>query len=369
MHSKPLAAIHKYIALSIGIFIALQGLTGASLLFRQDIEDLIHPERLVRPVEGQRVAWEAVFKSALARVPDGTRFTIRTHGNGERAFEVFVEHPEAPRRLYINPYTGAVITDTYEPGTPMALLYRLHSSLLNGDTGEYFVAAIGVVLATLSITGLILWWPRKLRDAVRVRWGGNALAVNFDLHRMMGAIFALLLLINALTGLVLLFSEQSQKLVNHVFAKHVFRASGVPEASKKLGTYRSLDEIVAAADRSFSEGSIARIRVPMPSGTVVVQRRVPESERHINGMNRVFVDPHTATVLDTLIAADNPPGIRLFGWLYPLHAGEYFAGQKPLWSMVGIAPSFMLVTGLAIWWTRRRSRSKRGYMQKQGPAK
>jgi uncharacterized iron-regulated membrane protein len=38
-------------------------------------------------------------------------------------------------------------------------------------------------LLFLAITGLILWWPRKV---FTVRWSGRGTRLNFDLHNALG---------------------------------------------------------------------------------------------------------------------------------------------------------------------------------------
>ncbi|HUF81861.1 MAG TPA: PepSY-associated TM helix domain-containing protein [Burkholderiales bacterium] len=359
MSSRVLVALHKYVSLSVGVLIALIGLSGASLVFRHSIENAIHPERGVLVPEGGVVSWEAMFRSALSAVPDGRVFTINAAQGGDRAYEVYVEHPREPRRLYVDPYNGRIVTDSREPGTPVAILFRFHTSLLSGESGGYVVAAIGTALLVLSISGFILWWPRRLRGAFRVRWGGNPLALSFDLHRVGGVLFAFLLAMNATTGIIMVFSTASGKVIEAI-AGRAPPLPALPEESRRVGTYRSLDELVRVADLSFSSGYITRLRVPRSEGLVTVQRRVPEDERHPNGLNRVFVDPYTATVVGTLTAANNPTKTRIWAWLYPLHIGEYFGNwQRVLWLFVGLAPAFMLVTGLTVWWKRLQARGNR----------
>ncbi len=67
--------------------------------------------------------------------------------------------------------------------------------------------------------------------------------------------------------------------------------------------------------------------------------------------NHVYLDLSTTKVLAVSKAAELPLASRVFGAFAPIHYGE-FGGlwSKVLWSLLGLVPSVLFVTGLPAWW-------------------
>jgi len=105
------------------------------------------------------------------------------------------------------------------------------------------------------------------------------------------------------------------------------------------------------------DGVPTELRLPeTPKGTVVV-RFWRAGDLTPAGSNRVYIDPSSARVLSTDRAADWSFGVRLFQALSPIHYGE-FGGLpvKVAWSLLGVTPAVLFVTGLAVWWRPSRRR-------------
>jgi uncharacterized iron-regulated membrane protein len=354
---KILLLVHKYIALSVGIFIATVCLSGASLVFRDDLAPLFTPAISIVPQAPSPGEYQRVLAAVLSRVPDAVSVEIRVPARRDRAADVVLDTPDA-RRLYINPNTGTVVADGATEWLPFDAFFELHRQLLAGAKGEYFVAAIATLLVVIAITGLILWWPRAWKQALRIRWSGNRMAVCFELHKATGACFALFLLTNALTGLVLIFSGLSTTLVNRAMSV----ADVVPpsiERSAAAERVKPLDELVASANRAFPDGTVTQVMVRGDSLPVVVRKRTP-AENNPLGTNRIYVDPWSGEVVGLIALKTAPPGNRMYEWLYPMHTGELL-GTPHKFALVftGLAPGVLLVTGLIVWWTRSRMRKKR----------
>jgi uncharacterized iron-regulated membrane protein len=227
-----------------------------------------------------------------------------------------------------------------------------------GEPGEYVAAAAGTALLVLATSGLILWWPRKVKNAMRIRWGANRLAVSYDLHRCAGAAFALFLLVNAVTGLAMIFDTASPTLVN--------RLSRSPDAPppptpvpRAIAHALPLDAIVAAAELAFPRGTVSRIEVRSPGAAVVVRKRLPD-QNDTHGMNRIYVDPASGAVLRASTLEQLPPGSAMFEWLFPLHTGKLLGTPyKIVLFLAGLVPALSLVTGFIVWRSKARKPGKR----------
>lgn len=357
MNKKLLLLIHKYIALSVGVFIAIICLSGASLVFRDVLAPWFTPAMIIEPQASSPGEYQRVLAAAMARVPGAASVEIRPPARRDLAADVALDTPDA-RRLYVNPHTGAVVADSALQWLPFNSFFRLHRYFLTGEWGEYLVAGIGSLLVVMAGSGLYLWWPRAWSQALRVRWSGNRMAVSFDLHKATGACFALFLLANALTGLVLIFSGVSTSLVNRVFSI----ADAVPPAMVRpaaASSVKPLDELVAAANRSFPAGNVTQVVVDADHQPVVVRKRTA-AENNPLGTNRIYVDPWSGEVVGMIVLETAPPGNKMYEWLYPFHIGELFGTlYKIVLVFTGCAPAVLLITGLIVWWTRSRMRKKR----------
>jgi uncharacterized iron-regulated membrane protein len=351
MTSRRLVQVHRYIALSLGAFIVVMGLTGASLVFRDELTAWFTPAVRIdssTPPSGQ---YERVFTAARRAEPQATLIEIVPSLRADRAPEIIVRSVRGERHLFIDPHDGSVVADSDRQWLPFAMFFELHKRFMAGEFGEYLVAVAGAALAFLAVTGLILWWPRKLKYAFRVRWSGNRLAVSFDLHRCVGAAFAVFLLFNAVTGVTMNLDTASPALVNRL-AFSLDEPRPPAASSNGLVAMRPLDEIVAAAERAVPGGAVTRIAIGDGNAAVVVRKVLP-TDNATHGMNRIYVDGATATVLRASLLERLPPGNAMFEWLYPLHTGKLLGvPYKFLLMLVGLVPLISLVTGLIVWRTR-----------------
>lgn len=353
---RPLIArLHKYVALSIGGVLAVMGLTGASLVFKADLEDLLYPERRVVQPAGARASYESVLRTARGAVPAAEAYVINVPDDSWRAWNVNVEKPDG-RRLYIDPYSGKLISDKGEGELPLDWVAELHVHVLSGDTGKSVVGAFGGVLTFLAVTGVILWWPRRWKDAMRVRWGAARLGLSYDLHKVTGAVFALFLLVSATTGISLAYSTPVGRWIGTAYGKPMPPAPKV--APSDAASQRApLDEIVRVASEAMPGARLKRVVVPNADVAVLARLQAP-GDHHPNGQNRIFVDPYGPTVLRVVRLVD-APSLGVFDWLYPLHIGKLFGTAHQVFQViVGLTPPFMLATGLIVWWSRRQARRR-----------
>ena len=351
---KKLVRVHRYVALTLGAIIVVLAMSGASLVFRDELTAFFTPAIAIAPGPMPAGQYERLWTAARNAYPRATSVEIVPSLRADRAVEIIIEGARGERHLFVDPRDGAVVADSDREWLPFASLYQFHRRFFLGEKGEYVAAAGGAALLFLALTGLVMWWPRKLKYAFRIRWPvANRVALSFDLHRCVGAAFALFLGVNAVTGLAMIFDGVSAAVVNRVAG--AADVAAVPSAARNPPTgMKSLDEIVAAAERELPGGTVTRIAI-REGKPVVVRKRMPEDQA-THGMNRIYVDGVSGRVLRASPLAKLPPGGAMFEWLYPLHTGKLFGTPyKVLLLLVGIAPMLSLVTGLILW--RRPSRS------------
>ena len=354
MASPGLLRIHRWVALASGAFVVLIGLTGAALVFRDELTPAFTPAASVPAAPVSPGAYDRILRAARVAEPRAGSFDVVISPRAGRAAEVIVQRAGSDRYLYVDARDGKVVADSDREWLPFATLYQLHRRLLLGVPGEYAVGIVGLALVFLAVSGVVMWWPRKAAYAFRIRWKGDRLAVGYDLHKAVGAAFALVLAVNAAIGFMMAFDGVSVAVVNRVSGANA--PVPVPAASSNaLAAGRSLDDIVAAAERALPEGTVRRVSIREGHSPVVVRKRLP-GDQMTNGMNRIYVDAASATVLAARLQRDMPPGNAMFEWLFPLHTGTLVGlPYRILLVVAGLVPMLSLATGLIVW----RSRSKR----------
>src|SRR5689334_229399 len=115
------------------------GLTGASLVFREELTALFTPavkisQSRVEPGQYARVV------AAVGKVEPGARsMDIVPAQRADRATQVVVHSSAGEHYLYVDPHDGKVVADGERQWLPFATLFELHRRFMLGIPGEYAV--------------------------------------------------------------------------------------------------------------------------------------------------------------------------------------------------------------------------------------
>ncbi|MDQ1813247.1 PepSY-associated TM helix domain-containing protein [Massilia sp. CCM 9210] len=380
--------VHLWAGLIFGTILVVLGLTGSALAWMHELDVLLNPTLLqVAPPPG--MARGAPMRVAPATVQAATERLLRDPQYGrpsqlmfpERAGDVFVAWYRDPkqqastwnvavsRQVMLDPATLAVTGERTWGGFAfsrpqlMSTLFHIHRYLVAGDTGKTVIGVTGVALLLLSITGIVLWWPRMTASAIKgaltVRHGGNWPRFNFQLHRAGGFFAAPVLLVLAVSGVYFNLPQWVLPVVGAVAtlspaAKPVNRSA--PEAAPIAPS-----EAMAVAQAQFPNARVSRLALPAkPGQPYEIRLRQPSELRAGDGATRVSIDAGDASVLRTVDPQRAPAGDTFLSWMFPLHTGEAFgiAGRTFI-SIFGVVPLMFFVTGLVIWIKLHRPKKRK----------
>lgn len=163
--------------------------------------------------------------------------------------------------LYVDPYDGRIIEERAPQSSVMGWLADLHIDLLSGERGHFVVGVSGVLMMLLGLTGLWLWWPgaRRWWRGFTIHRRSNWKGINYDLHRVGGALVSLGLVVIALCGVALVWSAPLTNLLNRIARTPTPLKIAVAPSRAPV---RSLDELVARANEAFPDGEVRRISFP-----------------------------------------------------------------------------------------------------------
>lgn len=299
-----LQAIHFWIAITLAIPIALIGLTGSAIVFQPELDQDHDPVPYYRPAIGKPHSVDQIVVAAEKAMPRGYRPTayVVPRGHDDTAMVEFVQPPGVPAGAYavfVDPVSLHIAGTLNRRPTFLDHVHDLHSSLLAGNIGTFFVGWMGVAMFFLGVTGLIirLIWARGVFRALVVKKGARGFAFFREWHGFAGIVGFLFFTAVALTGIDMAFPSVDAALVS-VVAPQDFAPPHAPQFSPTL-------------------------HVP-----ILHWARKPKTA-----------------------------GEKFLGSLGAVHSGEI--GGYPLRAIVfliGLLPTFLIYTGLRMWWIKRKAR-------------
>lgn len=359
---------HRWLGLTAGLVFSLVGLTGSLLVFDHAIDEWLNPELLLTTAQGTRAPLVEVIESAedayggasLAvskpRVANGV-WTV-WFSTGDRATPQLTA-------VYVDPFTAAVTGQRVWGQDVMSWIYRLHFRLLAGETGGDVVGIIGLLLIFSLVSGIILWWPlwkKSWRVALAVRSG----KLWFDLHKTVGTVSAVVLIVVAFTGIYMEFPATFQAAVAR-FADVYEHPEGLTSARSNEKSPLTPDAAIGIAEALFPKAKFDHLHPPQgAAGTYEVAVRQPGELQRSFGRTQVFLDQYSGEVLAVHDPRECSPADAFFAAQFPLHNGEVL-GLIGRWLvfLTGLTPAVLYATGFALWWRRQRQRSRQFRRKRQ----
>jgi uncharacterized iron-regulated membrane protein len=354
--------IHLYGGLLLGGLLIVISVTGSLLVFKDPIDRWLRPDLRTAAPTGEHASLDRMLEAVRDTAPDATPWIVEMPADETGTVTVWLG-ADAPR-VYVDPYRDTVLGTRGATEGVMNTLSALHIDLLAGTVGHVIVGVIGLLLVLLTATGLVLWWPRRLRAlgaALRVGWRHGAPRFNYDLHRAGGFYTTVFLLLTALTGSAFVFYPTTQSLVGTLTGSAPWPPPAptveVPADSSRAPGAIAYEAALQATRNRLPDADVSFVYVPQsPTEPVTVRLRTP-AEWHPNGRSFAYADPSDGTLLRVDDARRAPLGARLLHTFYPLHVGAV-GGRLGAWlyGILGLAPAVLSVTGTIIWYRRRRRR-------------
>jgi uncharacterized iron-regulated membrane protein len=362
---------HLYVGLTAGLLLVLSGLTGSMIVFREEIEELMHPELLETIVRDEQVPIQSVLEAARQAYPHDKLLSIRMPRTPQQTYLLKMNGPH-DLFVYADPYNGALLGSHRQEDTFIGWVALLHTELLVGEGGKTILGVSALLLVCMIVTGFFLWWPpngkgqngkgrngraRKILRGFKIDLAAPWKKVIFDTHRAIGIYVSLFLLIIAFTGVSLVFNKTVTDLTNILTASPPRPAPPLSPSVGTPGAAPALDELLRTADRILP-GATTWINFPQtPQAPLVIRKKMSE-EFHPNGRSFVYFDQYTGEVLLAEKASAAPAGTRVYNTFYPIHTGVIGGVSTRIIQMIiGFSPLILLVTGFVMWRNRRKTKS------------
>ena len=346
---KALLKIHLYVGLAATLFLVLIALTGCVLTFETELEGVFWPLRVQAQPQAQPLPLQTLVDKVQQARPGKRALRIMLPQQAGEAHRVLVSDATW---VYVNGYTGDVLGARNLQSSFMRSVHNLHTGLLlkNRQLGSKLVGWVTVLLLLLAVSGLILWWPRKLLTLKR---GVNWRRTNFDLHNISGFYAFIFVLIMALTGVMMSFPDTAYKVVDGFtgeppkFTPPRFTPQkGVPMISLEQEFQTAVNALPGALPTSVGV---------MPPNSV--DFKFPEDKTFL-GRSHVFLDPYSGQVQEVVNTRTAHPGLKARNLTRPLHTGDIWGWPtRALWFLASLLVVVQAVTGVLIWWKPKRKKA------------
>jgi uncharacterized iron-regulated membrane protein len=329
------------------------GLTGAVLAFRPQIESALWPKVAHRtacpafdPDKAMALVNEFVHKPAVDRIA----FPVAPND----PFIFQLQKPSTIRVVYdgcSNRVIGIANIGWLD------WLVDLHHNLLAGKTGRSVTGALGVALLFSNLSGLFVWVTSSRRRGVTIDSNASARRIVYDLHRSAGLLAALVLIVEAFTGVGLAYPQ----LLHSALAR--FDKTSLSRKQQKVSQKRthrainvSLADAIRIAQQALPEGTFRELR-GLGGDTKQIQARFwcPGDIRS-SGNNVVYLNAAGTQVVSVVRFADQPASSRLSDLFTAIHYGEWGgSAARILLTSTGISLALLFVSGFLIrWWPKRK---------------
>ncbi|UOQ96884.1 PepSY domain-containing protein [Hymenobacter sp. 5317J-9] len=403
--------IHLYLGLASGLVIVFVCLTGSILVFEKEIEQAWHPERYtVAPATTSALSLAQLTTAVQAYKPKAKIGGFKVYADPARSMEVSLaggpggkggEGAKGPRsgdgkaraegagpatakpgeggpgkgkgkgdgggpRIYVNPYTGAILGEINPRETFFHTVEQLHRGLVAGKIGKLVMGVSASIFLFILGTGLVLWWPaarKALTPRLTVKWGSGWKRLNHDFHIVLGFYASLFLFVMALTGVGMSFDWVGagiNKLTHSPLKRPEPPVSVVPAAAAEPVAKVGADAVLTLARQQAPDAEFYSVQLPKEAtGSIRVAVLRPGAITE-NATDEVYLDQYSGQVISGQTYAQRPVGQRIRGLFKPVHTGAIGGlSTKVLAFVIALLGATFPVTGTVMWLNRIRKKGKK----------
>lgn len=226
--------IHLWLSIPTGLIITIICLSGAILVFQEEINEAIyHDKYFVKEKKGEVMPLGELIGTVNKNLDNNSVRSVQIPSNSSKNYIMVLKEGNFAM-VCVNPYTGE-ITGKIERGKSLTgWVMRLHRWLLdsNRTIGKPIVGYTTILFVIILITGIVVWWPKtrkqiKSRLKLETKYGWKRFWL--DTHTNAGMYACLILLALALTGLTYSFSWYNKGFYKMLGVSTTTRAHEAPK--------------------------------------------------------------------------------------------------------------------------------------------
>lgn len=359
--------LHLWLSIPFGLIISIICLSGAALVFENEIMELCYPERyFVKEQKERALPVDRLLNTVSQSLPDSVTVSgITIPADPRRLYQVSLSKPRRAS-VYVDQYTGEV-KPRFERAVFFTIMFRTHRWLLDSmkPGGGIFLGKMIVGVSTLLfvfilITGIIIWIPRTykaLKNRVRISVRKGRERFLYDLHLAGGFYTFIILLALALTGLTWSFTWYRSAFYK-VFGVEVAGGGRGErgergESSHPQNMFRHWQKVY---DRLSAENPDNK-QITVSKGSAGVSFNRFGNQR---ASDRYTFNPRTGEITDSALYKDSDRSGKIRGWIYSVHVGNWGGVlTKILTFIAALLGGTLPLTGYYLWIKKKVNKRRR----------
>lgn len=395
--------IHLWLGLISGLIIFIVCLSGTIYTYNTEIRELASPHLHRVKAEGTKMRIDEIVNNIQRDYP-GTVTAITIPNDPSRSYEITSRTVSDKSRFgvtyYINPYSGALL-GTNETKTKidelMGNLFSLHrwllldkieqpifSSLENRKLGSYITGTATILFTLGLLTGLIIWFPRKIKNwkqGLKIRFNSNWKRINHDMHNSLGMYAFVFLFLMGITGPQWSFQwyKDGLRKILGTYQEIPTRNAGINKqggqaASKKSANYEdtallrlSIEDYLASASSALNYNGDYRLSFPASNDEPIRISCYKTGFFASAAADQIMLNVSDASIVSMDLFKDKPFNERISGSIKALHVGNIY-GQfsKLIYFIACLIATSLPVTGTLIWINKmKKSKKKVGHKKRE----
>jgi uncharacterized iron-regulated membrane protein len=352
----PLRQIHRWSGLVAALLFLLQAVTGILWSNQEVLTSVFHAEARSQATS-RRAPLDDLLGAISAQAPGATLDRIAFPRDHHLPLTVRLVSPRSTTEvMLVDPSSATVLSAGPIWAYPEQFAEQLHGTLLAGAAGHWIVAFEGLVLVTMALSGLVIWWPglARVKPALTLHVGGPPRRLLLESHRIPGVLAACTLLVTGVTGALMAAEPLTSQLV-------ALAAPVGPEVRPVLPNRPagpsaiSAERALATVQARFPKGRLVKVSAMGPADRVIFAILVDTRSRNPMAYDMAGVDRATGALTVYADAAHIPAGDEAVAWLTPVHTGEIYGPLRPLIATGGgLVLMLIVLTGVANWAVRHR---------------
>jgi len=338
--------LHLWLAIPTGLIITIVCLTGAILVFQQEILEWSNPSHyFVENTGKDAIPLDELIPMVNKQLTDNTVAGVQIPADPQRTYTMTLK--EGFRvSAFVNPYSGEVTGYYYFQKSPFYTVMVIHRWLLDGTRtwGKYAVGISTLLFVVILITGIFIQLPVRFnRKTFSISFKRGKQRLLWDLHNVLGLYSLILLIILSLTGLMWSF-EWYRNGVFKLFGAEVTASGGGHGRGGERG--KEKDKVLDISQWNNIAGALIDKNpdyeyVRIQEGTANVHLKSSPTSR---ATDQYIFDNATGVVKKTVLYKDSPATSRIWGWAYALHVGNFWG----IWSKILVFVASLIGASLPV---------------------
>lgn len=380
-----IALLHLWLGLLSSLVIFTVCLTGTIYAFKNQVLNAYNSKVINVTPQGQKMPIDGIWQSFKSKGHEINSIIIPQLDDKSLHITYTDTISGIQRTAYFNPYTARETgTADYALDSFFSTVLDIHRTLLLSKAGKQVVGISVLIFVFMLLSGLVLWWPKKLRDlkkGLTIKFKAKFYRLNYDLHNTLGFYAFFFLLFIALTGLYITYPWVKSGVIVTLGGSPVLTEDNTEAQQELSGSFDallkemvaqqeenasmknvepiSLDSIIKLSHRHLNYEAVTTIKLPDEKDPRFTVTKINTT----NWLGALLPDVATFNKKGELKSiekfADKPLNKQFVQISKPLHTGEIMGLTSIIfYAIISFIGCMLPITGFIIWYKKIKEKNK-----------